>query len=253
MQLYVIGIGAGDPNHLTLAAVEAMRRVDVFVLMVKDGPGRDELIALRRLILERAVPDGGYRLETVASPARVPEAPDYCGGVDQWRRARAEGLAELFDTKLGPDQTAALLVWGDPCLYDGTIDSVEDLVAAGRDITFEVFPGITSIQALAARHRVALTRVGESVLVTTGRRLAAMDPAEITNCVVMLDSRTAFLGFADTDLEIYWGAYLGTADEVLIRGPLRDHADRIARTIETARARKGWIMDTYLLRRPRLA
>jgi precorrin-6A synthase len=48
---------------------------------------------------------------------------------------------------------------------------------------------------------------------------------------------------------IYWGAYLGTADEVLIAGPLQAVKAQILQVREEARTRKGWIMDTYLLRR----
>jgi precorrin-6A synthase len=66
---------------------------------------------------------------------------------------------------------------------------------------------------------------------------------------VMLDGRTAFAALPDTDLDIYWGAYLGTADEVLVAGDLHTVRDRIVQVRAEARARKGWIMDTYLLRR----
>ena len=64
----------------------------------------------------------------------------------------------------------------------------------------------------------------------------------------MLDARAAF-GAADGDDEIYWGAYVGTADEILIAGRVRDVGDRIIAEREAARERHGWIMDTYLLRR----
>jgi precorrin-6A synthase len=45
--------------------------------------------------------------------------------------------------------------------------------------------------------------------------------------------------------EIYWGAYLGTEDEILVSGNLRELADDIERMRKEAKARKGWIMDTY--------
>jgi precorrin-6A synthase len=50
-------------------------------------------------------------------------------------------------------------------------------------------------------------------------------------------------------VEIYWGAYLGTPDEILLSGPLAEVADEIARVRAAARERKGWMFDTYLLRR----
>ena len=46
-RLLVIGIGAGNPDYITLQAVKALNRVDVFFLMDK-GPHKDKLIDLRR-------------------------------------------------------------------------------------------------------------------------------------------------------------------------------------------------------------
>jgi len=67
--------------------------------------------------------------------------------------------------------------------------------------------------------------------------------------VVMLDAHCTFERFVEQDLHIYWGAYLGTADEILISGPLKEVSERIKEVRAAARAEKGWIMDTYLLRR----
>ena len=42
--------------------------------------------------------------------------------------------------------------------------------------------------------------------------------------VVMLDAHCTFAGIEDQDADIFWGAYLGTPDELLISGPIRDVA-----------------------------
>jgi precorrin-6A synthase len=123
---------------------------------------------------------------------------------------------------------------------------LEDILARGRvAFTFEVIPGISAPAALAARHRVALNRVGQPVQITTGRRL----PESAGDAVVMLDGEQAFLGTEPDGVEIYWGAYLGTPDEILLSGPLAEVREEIARVRAEARARKGWMFDTYLLRR----
>jgi precorrin-6A synthase len=74
-------------------------------------------------------------------------------------------------------------------------------------------------------------------------------PRDVDDVVVMLDGRTAFAGLPDTDLDIYWGAYLGTPDEILMAGDLLAVREEIVRRRAEARVRKGWIMDIYLLRR----
>lgn len=248
-QLLLIGIGPGHPDYLTIQAIEAMRRVDVFFFLEKAGEGKDELIRIRREILERFVPDGGYRIVTAQSPTRDASGP-YRDGVEAWYRAKADLFAGLIEEELTDGECGALLLWGDPSLYDGTLAILKGLLDEARvAFELEVIPGITSIQALTARHKIPLNRIGEGIQVTTARRLAATDPEEIANTVVMLDSNAAFRELAGTDLTIYWGAYLGTADEMLVSGRLADVAADLAEQALRAKAEKGWLMDIYLLRR----
>jgi precorrin-6A synthase len=157
----------------------------------------------------------------------------------------------MLTEELAEGQCGAFLVWGDPSLYDSVMRILDRLQAKGLvDFDHEVIPGITSVQALTARHRIPLNRIGESVTITTGRKLADEGfPDSVDSMVVMLDGDTAFRK-VDGDVEIWWGAYVGTPDEVLVSGRLRDVADDIVRIREAARKANGWIMDTYLLRRP---
>jgi precorrin-6A synthase len=248
----LIGLGTGAPGDLSRAAVEAIRGADVFFLLEKRGRGTESLGALRRRILESVRPDGGYRLVEAESPERTvgPATRDgYADGIARWRDARSTALVSMIDSHLAPGETGAFLVLGDPCLYDGTIGTMQALAAADPGLDFTVIPGVSSVQALAAAHRIVLNRVGESVTITTARLLDKMPPETVTNHVVMLDGRAAFLRLRDEPLEIYWGAYLGAPEQILMAGRLPDIADAIADAIEQARARHGWIMDTYLLRR----
>ncbi len=248
--LLVIGIGAGDPDHLTLAAVKAMRRADVFFVLGK-GSEKDSLTRLRRDILDEHVP----------GPRRVVEAEDpwrdrsqdgsagYAEAVHDWRRRRADVCERLIREELAPGQTGAFLVWGDPSLYDSTLAVLGDIQARG-EVTFdhEVVPGISSVSALAARHRINLNRVGRPVHITPGRRLSESLPNDDGDIVVMLDAHESFQHLAGSGIWIYWGAYIGTPDEILVSGPLDEVSGRIRRVRAEARAEHGWIMDTYLLR-----
>ncbi|GHA07690.1 precorrin-6A synthase (deacetylating) [Streptomyces echinoruber] len=258
-RINVIGIGAGDPDQLTLQAVKALRATDVFFLLDK-GEAKADLVGLRRDILAAHVPEGTYRLVEARDPERDRTAGGaaYSPAVGDWRSARAGIYERLIAEELGEDETGAFLVWGDPALYDSTLGILEEVLARGT-VTFEytVVPGISSVSALAARHRTGLNRVGGPVQITTGRRLAEGFPRDADDVVVMLDAHQAFRRYADRDaddagdIDIYWGAYLGTPDEILVSGPLAEVAPRIERLRAQARARKGWIMDTYLLRRRR--
>jgi precorrin-6A synthase len=249
-RLSVIGIGAGDPDHLTMQAVKALNQVDVFFLMDK-GPGKDALLDLRRDICRRYITDRTYRFVEASSPERQREVLDYTASVEALNRAKQATFERLINEELSDGQRGGFLVWGDPSLYDSTLRILQALVDSGRCVfEFDVIPGITSVQALAARHKVPLNSVGGSLEITTGRRLAAGQVGDAGSTVVMLDAEDAYRQVRDPDTQVYWGAYVGMADELLIAGRLGDVADDIERTRKAARQANGWIMDTYLLRKP---
>lgn len=240
--IHVIGIGAGDPDYVTAQAVSALNDTDVFFAMDK-GDAKDDLVALRRLICDRFIETPDYRFVALPDPKRATDVP-YEQAVDDWHAARARLWARAIETELGPDGVGAFLAWGDPSLYDSTL-RILDRVAAHVDFDFDVIPGITAIQALTARHRIPLNDIGEPVLITTGRRLRA--EGLVGAAVVMLDGECSFRGLAP-DTRIWWGAYLGTPDELLITGTIGEVSEQIVETRAAARERHGWIMDIYLLR-----
>ncbi|MEU6406744.1 precorrin-6A synthase (deacetylating) [Streptomyces sp. NPDC046985] len=250
-KIHVIGIGAGDPDQLTLQAVRALRDTDVFFVLDK-GEVKSDLVELRRGILRTHLPEGTYRVVEARDPERDRSAGGaaYGPAVGDWRSARADLYENLIAGKLGEDETGAFLVWGDPALYDSTLGIVEEVLARGAvAFAYDVVPGVSSVSTLVARHRTGLNRVARPVQITTGRRLAEGFPEGVDDVVVMLDAHQVFRQYADQDIDIYWGAYLGTPDEILDSGPIAEAAPRIARLRAEARERKGWIMDTYLLRR----
>lgn len=248
-KILVIGIGAGNPEHITVQAIKALNSTQVFFILDK-GYANDDLLALRRDICERYIEGHDYRLVQVSDPRRKDDSSSYRSGIEHWHEQRAVLFEQLITDELKAGQTGAFLVWGDPALYDSTMRILDQVLARGREsFGYEVIPGITSVQALAAGHRIGLNRIGEPIHITTGRELAAEQGAQISNSVVMLDAHCSFERFIDEALHIYWGAYLGTPDEILISGPLREVSAQIRQARETARAQKGWIMDTYLLRR----
>ncbi|RDH74971.1 precorrin-6A synthase (deacetylating) [Mycolicibacterium moriokaense] len=241
--IHVIGIGAGDPDYVTTEAVRALNDTQVFFAMDK-GETKDDLVRLRRQICERFIRQPGYRFVELPDPPRGTDT-EYRLAVTDWHAARATVWAEAIERELAPDGVGAFLAWGDPSLYDSTL-RILDAVARRVQIEYDVIPGITAIQALTARHRIPLNDIGEPVLITTGRRLAADGLAG--TAVVMLDGDCAFRSCVP-DTRIWWGAYLGTPDELLVSGAVGEVGEQIVKVRAEARARHGWIMDTYLLRR----
>ncbi len=250
-RVLLIGIGAGDPEHLTVQAIKALNAVDVFFVVDK-GEAKQDLVRLRKEICARYVERRSYRMVEVRDPERDRSAPAYRSAVEDWRRRRADVYETLIQRELDEQGCGAFLVWGDPSLYDSTLATVHEILARGNvEFEVEVVPGISSIQALAAKHRITLTRVGRPMQITTGRLLATGFPAEADDVVVMLDADCSFKQLVgdEREIDIYWGAYVGTEDELLVAGELSAVTDEIERIRSAARASKGWVMDSYLLRR----
>ncbi|CAA2142825.1 precorrin-6A synthase (deacetylating) [Hyphomicrobium sp. ghe19] len=245
----LIGIGAGNPDYVTMQAVKALNEADVFFFLDK-GQEKENLINLRRTICERFIEDKTYRIVEVPGPVRDAEARDYKAGVHAWHRDKAKIFSDLIANELADGEVGAFLVWGDPSLYDSTVRVIEHIIAEGTlAFEYKIIPGITSVQALAAEHKIALNPIGEPVHITTGRRLNEGLPDGVDTAVVMLDNGSGLRALIDEDVDIFWGAYLGTPDQMLISGKLKECVEAIEEARAEERKRKGWIMDTYLLRR----
>ncbi|WP_017572234.1 precorrin-6A synthase (deacetylating) [Nocardiopsis halotolerans] len=240
MRVRILGIGMG-PHHVTGEVADALRGCDYAVASRKRED--DGLLSLRQ-----AVCDGyGLPLVAVADPERDRDDPaDYAAAVAAWHEARVAAYERVLGERGG---TAAFLVWGDPSLYDSTLRIVERIAARGTvPVEYDVLPGVSAPQLLAARHRIVLHEVGRPVHVTPARRLHEAVDAGQDNIVVMLGGRPEFTGLEHWS--IWWGANLGTDTEELVSGRVGQVLLDIAARRRRTRARAGWVMDVALLRRP---
>lgn len=242
--LSLIGIGTGNPDHLTLQAIREINTADL-VLIPRKGEGKADLAELRRAILREVLTNPATRVAEFDLPVRDEAVSDYRERVDGWHDA----IAAVWEAAMGSPRPArvALLVWGDPSLYDSTLRIAARLDPAPN---LRVIPGITSLQALTAAHAIPLNTIGGPVTITTGRQLRDHGwPEGAETLAVMLDAGGAFTAIPAEGVTIWWGAYVGMAEEIVIAGPLAEVSERILATRAEARARHGWIMDIYLLRR----
>ena len=248
IEIQLIGIGTGNPDHVTRAAVAAMNAADL-ILLPRKGAAKSDLIDLRRTICAALV-SGPARVVEFDLPERDGTVP-YRAAVDDWHDAIAAVWADQIAAHLpGGAGRVAFLVWGDPSLYDSSLRIADRLRAAGLAIRVSVVPGITSLQALTAAHAIPLNDLAAPVMITTGRRLRDEGwPMGVDTLAVMLDGGCAFTTLSAQGVTIWWGAYLGMAQEALVAGPLGEVADAIVEARAALRAEHGWIMDVYLLRR----
>lgn len=241
IDLWLIGIGTGNPDHVTLEARAALRQA-ALIMVPRKGPGKGDLADLRHQIL--AALECQARVVEFDMPLRDESLP-YSERVQRWH----DEIAALWAATLAreaPDGPVALLVWGDPGLYDSTLRIAARLSPAPR---LRVVPGITALQALTAAHAIPFNTVNGTVIVTTGRRLRDQGwPDGAETVVVMLDGECSFQRLEAGGLHIWWGAFLGMPEQLLVSGPLAEAAPRIVAARAEARLQHGWIMDTYLLR-----
>ena len=236
MRIRVLGVGMG-PQHVTPEVAAALRSCD-YVLAAEKRED-DGLLSIRRAIAA----EHGLEVVAVPDPERDRADPaDYAGAVKDWHEARVTAYEQVLRERGG---TAAFLVWGDPSLYDSTI-RVVDRLAERLSLEYDVLPGISAPQLLAARHRIVLHPVGQPVHITTGRRLGKAVAAGQTNLCVMLTGTLDLAGL--DDWSIWWGANLGTDSEELVAGRVADVLPSIEVARDRAKTAAGWVMDVYLLR-----
>jgi precorrin-6A synthase len=238
VRVRILGVGMGL-QHLTPEVADALRQCDYVLAAEKRDD--DGLLAARRAIAD------AYDVEVVAvpDPERDRDDPaDYPGAVRDWHHARLTAYEKVLRERGG---TAGFLVWGDPSLYDSTIRIVDQL-AERLHIEYDVLPGISAPQLLAARHRIVLHPVGQPVHITTARRLREDIVTGQTNLCVMLTGTLDLTGL--DDWSVWWGANLGTRSEEIAAGRVHEVLPDIAHARERAKEAAGWVMDVYLLRAP---
>ena len=213
-KVFVIGIGAGNLDYITVQAINALNKVDVFFIMDK-GHEKEDLSSADAKKSAIGISKTDRTVETTYLP-RNRNPLSYEPAVRAGDEIRAHIYERLIGEELGEDECGAFLVWGDPSLYYSTLRIIDQIIARGTiAFEYEVIPGISAIQALAARHRIALNRIGRSIHITTGRKIAEGLPNNIDDVIVMLDADCSFKAIDDLHIDIYWGAYVGTEDEIL--------------------------------------
>ena len=125
IDLHLIGIGTGNPDHLTRAAIVAMNAADL-ILLPRKGDAKSDLIDLRRGICAEVL-TGATRVVEFVLPERDTTAP-YLRAVDQWHDAIAVVWSIQIAQHLPNGGRLALLVWGDPSLYDSTLRDRKSVV-----------------------------------------------------------------------------------------------------------------------------
>src|SRR3981081_2577538 len=137
-KVFIIGIGAGNPDYVTVQAVNALNEVDVFFIPDK-GTEKAALRELRTEICERFIKEKSYRLVDVKPAKRTKDSSDYKSKLETWHTEIEESYEGFWMEELADGQCGAFLVWGDPTLYDSTLRILEKIRSkAGFSLEYDV-------------------------------------------------------------------------------------------------------------------
>ncbi|MYW06804.1 precorrin-2 C(20)-methyltransferase [Streptomyces sp. SID2563] len=176
-RLYGVGLGPGDPNLMTLRAVEVIAEADVIAYhSARHGRSIARSIAAKHLRADHIEEALVYPVttETTDHPG------GYRGAMEDFYTEAAARLAVHLDA----GRTVAVLAEGDPMFYGSYMHMHKRL--ADRYPT-EVIPGVTSVSAAAARLGAPLAEGEEVLTILPGTlpeeeltaRLAATDAAVV--------------------------------------------------------------------------
>jgi len=151
-RLYGVGVGPGDPELLTLRAYHVLSQVPVIFVPLKDKKSR----SYARSIIANLVKKSEGKVVGLV----LPMLRDREQLADYWHKA-AESIWQYL--KKGED--CAFVNVGDPLLYGTFIHIFETLQKSHPEVEVEVIPGISSINAAAARTMVPLAKNDEHIAI----------------------------------------------------------------------------------------
>ena len=143
-KLYCIGCGPGDPDLLTLKAINIIKNADIiYTPTAREGKPSVALSIVERFLNK----------DTEIQQLVFPMIKDFNKLKENWK----DNTKEITDS-IRNGKRAIYLTVGDPSLYSTWIYIYREITNAHKDIEVEVIPGITSIFSFSAEIK---TPIGE--------------------------------------------------------------------------------------------
>ncbi|HYY71645.1 MAG TPA: precorrin-2 C(20)-methyltransferase [Nitrososphaeraceae archaeon] len=170
MKLFCVGCGPGDPELLTIRALNLIKEADV--IFVPTSKLNKPSIALS--IVEKHLKKTTETINLV-----FPMIKDRDSLKEYWKKNAFE-IAQ----KVRSGKKTVYLTVGDPALYSTWIYIHRELKRDYQDIEIEIIPGITSIFAFAAEAKISLVEGDENLSIVP----ACYDLNKVKNTVKSSDT-----------------------------------------------------------------
>lgn len=155
--LYVIGVGPGDPELLTLKAVRILKEVPCICV----PKGREEGSSLALSIVSKMIDLGSKEIIEAHFPMKKTRAPEHQDNLEAKWRETTENIISYLNK--GVD--VAFITLGDPSIYSTFFYLYERLLVLKPELKLTIIPGVSSINASAAAAKVSLGLADEKIAV----------------------------------------------------------------------------------------
>ncbi len=139
IELLLVGIGTGNPEHLTLQAIRALNSADL-ILIPRKGADKADLAELRRSICAEVVTNPATSIVEFDLPRRDQSNPTIAAASTTGTMPSPTVWSDTIKSELSGGGSVALLVWGDPALYDSTLRIASRLKPAPSVRSFPASP-----------------------------------------------------------------------------------------------------------------
>ena len=166
-KLYVVGVGPGDPELMTLKAVRILREVSCICV----PKGREEGSSLALSIVKKALPLEGKEIIEAHFPMKKTktgtEAKDLNNATSELCKldTKWHETVENVLSRLSKGTDVAFITIGDPSIYSTFFYLYDRLLELNPELTIEMVPGVSSINAAASRAGISLGLADEKIAI----------------------------------------------------------------------------------------
>lgn len=156
-KLYVIGVGPGDPELLTLKAVRILKETGVICV----PKGREEGSSLALSIVKKALDLNNKEIIEAHFPMKKTKERRH----ESELHSKWQETVEIVISKLKKGVDVAFITLGDPAIYSTFFYLYDRLVESLPGLNIEIVPGVSSINASTARANISLGLADDKIAI----------------------------------------------------------------------------------------